>query len=178
MKFVIDDEEEMRMLFFFSRSNPVRELNDDEYFSLSCDIWSGLLATNSSESFSEYSMWSFASFRHWFIEFVSRIWVFSFGEILFVCVEYLTRYCSSTGKWSAPSFTSCFYPDVLALLKKSYTRRPSAEREVRRFKINSIDWFIQVFEKIVRILRYLELASLSISLTSILISLFIFFTFK
>lgn len=38
MKFVIDDEEEMRMLFFFSRSNPVRELNDDEYFSLSCDI--------------------------------------------------------------------------------------------------------------------------------------------
>ena len=79
-------------------------------------------------------------------------------------VEYFTRFCLPTGNWSGYNLGSCFYPDIMALLQKSYTRRPLEEREV--------------FEKIIRVLRIVELAGLSISLTSILVSLFIFFTFK
>ncbi|CAF0766707.1 unnamed protein product [Rotaria sp. Silwood1] len=78
--------------------------------------------------------------------------------------KFFSRYCLPSGKWSNVSFASCFYPDILALLDKSYIRRPPEEREV--------------FERIVRVLRYLELAGLSISFTSILVSLFIFFSFK
>ncbi|CAF3293019.1 unnamed protein product [Rotaria socialis] len=78
--------------------------------------------------------------------------------------KFFSRYCLPSGKWSNVSFAPCFYPDILALLDKSYIRRPPEEREV--------------FERIVRALRYFELAGLSISLTSILISLFIFFSFK
>ncbi|CAF4611928.1 unnamed protein product [Rotaria sp. Silwood2] len=78
--------------------------------------------------------------------------------------KFFSRYCLPSGKWSNVSFASCFYRDILALLDKSYIRRPPEEREV--------------FERIVRVLRYVELAGLSISFTSILISLFIFFSFK
>ncbi len=83
---------------------------------------------------------------------------------LFSFVEYFSRDCLPSGNWSGFHLATCFYPDVLALLQKSYTRRPLEERED--------------FEKIIRVLRYVELAGLSISLTSILVSLFIFFTFK
>ncbi|CAF0921198.1 unnamed protein product [Rotaria sordida] len=78
--------------------------------------------------------------------------------------KFFSRYCRPSGKWSNFNVTSCFYPDILALLDKSYIRRPPEEREV--------------FERIVRVLRYIELAGLSISFASILISLFIFFSFK
>lgn len=76
---------------------------------------------------------------------------------------------------------SCFYPDVLSLLDQSYIRRPLEEREVCLVNLlyeNFLFCFLKVFEKIIRVLRYVELGGLSISLTSILISLFIFFSFK
>ncbi|CAF0881716.1 unnamed protein product [Adineta steineri] len=75
-----------------------------------------------------------------------------------------SRYCYPAGNWSDLNLAPCFHADVLALLGNSYSRRPPKEREV--------------FEKMIRILRIVELAGLSISLSSILISLFIFFTFK
>lgn len=78
--------------------------------------------------------------------------------------KYFSRYCLSTGNWSTLNVTGCFYPDVLDLIVKSYLHRPYEERVL--------------FERALRILRYIEIAGLSISLTSILISLLIFFTIK
>ena len=86
-------------------------------------------------------------------------------ELFFVWLkEYFSRSCLPSGNWSTFNFGSCFYPDILELLNKSYIGRPPEEREV--------------FGRIIRVLRYIELAGLSISLTSILISLLIFFSFK
>ena len=49
---------------------------------------------------------------------------------LFFLEEYFSRFCLPSGDWSNFSLVSCFYPDVLALLETSYTRRPLEEREV------------------------------------------------
>ncbi|CAF1248931.1 unnamed protein product [Adineta ricciae] len=78
--------------------------------------------------------------------------------------KFVTRHCLPSGNWSNINFEQCFYPDVWALLVKSFLVRPQSEREI--------------FPKLVRFARYGELGGLSLSLTTVLISLFIFFTFR
>ncbi|UJR35050.1 hypothetical protein I4U23_027826 [Adineta vaga] len=79
-------------------------------------------------------------------------------------LKYVTRKCLSSGNWSNIDFAPCFHPDVLTLLRKSFTQRPPKEKEV--------------FEKLVQILFYTEVGGISISFISVFISLIIFFTFR
>jgi len=58
----------------------------------------------------------------------------------FLFLEFFSRYCYPSGEWSNMSFASCFYPDILALLNKSYSARPPEERVVCRILLILIEF--------------------------------------
>jgi hypothetical protein len=66
-----------------------------------------------------------------------EIWIINF------VLEFFSRYCLPTGNWSHFNLASCFYPDILALLNQSYTRRPLEEREVCEFVFKLFIFFLK-----------------------------------
>ncbi len=104
-----------------------------------------------------------------------------FQKCRFLYIEFLTRNCLPSGKWSNVSYKPCVYPDVWELMTTFYISRTPQQRKVcvKEYLLNcSFVFNNQAYTIILEAVRIIELVGLSVSFLSVLISLLIFFSLK